>query len=349
MSFFHKLFKGLTDDKPKDNSGKDSSKGSATPYYGTVRPDPNFNASRDGAALKEAIETKGVDENAITEILARRTNAQRQEIKAAFQQDSGKDLVKTLNSVLKSHYKNVALALLMTPAQYDAHELKQALKGLGTKEKVLNEILGTRSNQEIQLLKTAYKDAYGKELEHDIRGDTSGHYQTALLALSKGIRKEDRDIDDGLAKSEAKALFEAGEKRLGTVSSVFIDVLTSRGDAQLCKIFKAYDKFGTEGFAQAVKQELSGDTEDCLMTLVKAAWNKPAYFAERMHLAMKGMLDDHDTMIRIIVSRSEVDLQKIIQEYKRMYGKVLQQDVLAETKGDYQKILLVLCGDQTGV
>lgn len=42
----------------------------------------------------------------------------------------------------------------------------------------------------------------------------------------------------------------------------------------------------------------------------------------------QGMLDDHDTMIRIIVSRSEVDLQKIIQEYKRMYGKVLQQDVL---------------------
>lgn len=32
----------------------------------------------------------GVDENGITEILARRTNAQRQEIKAAFQQDTGK-------------------------------------------------------------------------------------------------------------------------------------------------------------------------------------------------------------------------------------------------------------------
>lgn len=42
-----------------EQQGKDSSKGSATPYYGTVRPDPNFNASRDAAALKEAIETKG--------------------------------------------------------------------------------------------------------------------------------------------------------------------------------------------------------------------------------------------------------------------------------------------------
>ncbi|MCJ8748478.1 hypothetical protein PDJAM_G00165270 [Pangasius djambal] len=329
--------------------GNDSSKGSATPYYGTVRPDPNFNASRDAVALQKAIETKGVDENAITEILARRTNAQRQEIKAAFQQDTGKELVKTLNSVLKSHYKHVVLALLMTPAQYNAHEIRQAMKGLGTKEKVLNEILGTRSNQEISLLKTAFKDEYGEELEHDIQGDTQGNFQKALLALCKGTRTEDSDIDDGLAKSTAKSLFEAGEERLGTVSSVFIDVLTSRGDAQLCKIFKQYEKFGTQGFAQAVKHELSGDTEDCLMTLVKAAWNKPAYFAERMQLAMKGIGADHNTVTRIIVSRSEVDLQKVLQEYKRMYGKTLQQDILAETKGDHEKILLVLCGDQTGV
>ncbi|KAK3508673.1 hypothetical protein QTP70_003315 [Hemibagrus guttatus] len=349
MSFFQKLFKGLVDDKPSDNSGKDSSKGSATPYYGTVRPDPNFNASRDAAALQKAIETKGVDENAITEILARRTNAQRQEIKVAFQQETGKDLVRTLDSVLKSHYKHAALALLRTPAQHDAHELKQALKGLGTKENVLNEILGTRSNQEIRLLKTAFKDAFGEELEHDIQGDTHGTFQTALLALCKATRNEDRDIDDGLAKSAAKSLFEAGEKRFGTVSSVFIDILTSRGDAQLCKIFKQYEKLSTKGFAQVLMSELSGDTEDCLMTLVKAAWNKPAYFAERLHLAMKGLGADCGTLIRIIVSRSEVDLQKILQEYKRMYGKPLQQDILAETKGDHEKILLVLCGEQTGV
>ncbi|KAI5089167.1 annexin A1c, partial [Silurus meridionalis] len=317
-----------------------------TPYYGTVRPDPNFNASRDAAALQKAIETKGVDENAITEILARRTNAQRQEIKAAFQQDTGKDLVKALSSVLKSNYEHVALALLMTPAQYDAHELRHAMKGLGTKEKALNEILGTRSNQEIAKLKTAFKDAYGEELEHDIRGDISGHFETALLALCKGTRNEDRDLDDGLAKSEAKSLYEAGEKKLGTVDSVFIHILTSRGDAQLCKIFKQYEKLSSEGFAKVLMHELSGDLEDCLLTLVKAAWNKPAYFAERLHLAMKGLGADHNTLIRIVVSRSEVDLQKILQEYKRMYGKTLQQDILAETKGDYEKILLVLCGDQ---
>uniref|UniRef100_A0A8B9JPY9 Annexin n=1 Tax=Astyanax mexicanus TaxID=7994 RepID=A0A8B9JPY9_ASTMX len=273
----------------------------------------------------------GVDENAITEILARRTNAQRQEIKAAYQKDTGKDLPKALKSALRSSYEDVVLALLMTPAQFDAHELRHAMKGLGTKEKTLCEILGTRSNQEIRLIKAAFKE--GKCMDTSV---------TSFLTI---CRSEDPNIDDGLAKSDAKALFEAGEKKLGTVSSVFIDILTSRSEAQLCKIFKQYEKIGTQGLNTVVEDELHGSLEECLMTLVKAAWNKPAYFAERLHLAMKGAGTNCNTLSRIIVSRSEKDLQKIKQEYKRMYGKTLQEAILAETKGDYEKVLLLLCGE----
>uniref|UniRef100_A0A4W4G278 Annexin n=1 Tax=Electrophorus electricus TaxID=8005 RepID=A0A4W4G278_ELEEL len=307
--------------------GKAPSKGSTPPYYGTITPDPNFSASRDAAALQRAIEAKGVDESAITEILARRTNAQRQQIKAAYENDTGKDLVKTLKSVLKSHYEDTVVALLMNPAQYDAYELRQAMKGLGTNEKVLNEILGTRSNHEIRLLKTAFKEAYGAELEHNIKGDTSGHYETALLALSK-------------------ALYEAGEKKIGTVYSVFIDILTSRSEAQLCKIFKQYDKLGTQGFPKALEHEMKGDVEDCLMTLGKClCCNSNMVLFECDALTLQGAWANCNTLTRILVSRSEVDLKKILQEYKRMYGKTLQEDINVETKGDYVKILLALCGD----
>lgn len=34
-------------------------------------------------------------------------------------------------------------------------------------------------------------------------------------------------------------------------------------------VFKQYEKFSTKGFAEAVEGELSGDAEDCLMTLGK--------------------------------------------------------------------------------
>ncbi|XP_026103707.1 proprotein convertase subtilisin/kexin type 5-like [Carassius auratus] len=66
----------------------------------------------------------------------------------------------------------------------------------------------------------------------------------------------------------------------------------------------------------------------CVSRAVKSAWNKPALFAEKLYLAMKGLGTDTDTLTRIIVSRSEIDLLKIIQEYKRMYGKTLQEAIL---------------------
>uniref|UniRef100_A0A667XT72 Annexin n=1 Tax=Myripristis murdjan TaxID=586833 RepID=A0A667XT72_9TELE len=92
-------------------------------YYGTVTPYPNFCARSDAAALEKAIETKGVDEDVIISILVDRSNEQRQKIKAAYEESTGKPLADALKSALRSHLEDVALALLMTPAQFDAHEL----------------------------------------------------------------------------------------------------------------------------------------------------------------------------------------------------------------------------------
>lgn len=89
------------------------------------------------------------------------------------------------------------------PAQYDAHQLHKAMsvsimlllffnfknfQGLGTKEHVLIEILTSRTNAQIIELKQAYKQLYGKELEDDIKGDTSGHLERLLVSLSQGGR-----------------------------------------------------------------------------------------------------------------------------------------------------------------
>uniref|UniRef100_A0A673KXC0 Annexin n=1 Tax=Sinocyclocheilus rhinocerous TaxID=307959 RepID=A0A673KXC0_9TELE len=238
MAFFKKLFEQQNDDKGFKPAPFE------TGYFGTVKADPNFNAQNDAAKLKKAIETKGVDEATVVEVIAKRSNAQRQQIKAAYQQSAGKVSISTSFNIFFKY----------------------------------------------------------------------------------------------------SALFEAGENRIGTVCSVLIDILTNRSEAQLCKILQYYGQFSKDGLAKDLEGELSGNFEDCLMTLVKGAWNKHAYFAERLKLAMKGLGTDTDTLTRIIVSRSEIDLLKIMQEYKRMYGKSLQEDLLKETKGDYEKIMLALCG-----
>uniref|UniRef100_A0A3B1JMI1 Annexin n=1 Tax=Astyanax mexicanus TaxID=7994 RepID=A0A3B1JMI1_ASTMX len=286
----------------------------------------------------------GVDEATIIEVLAKKSNEQRQQIKAAYQQSTGKPLDAALKTALQGELEDVVLALLKTPAQYDAQLLKGAMKGLGTDEDTLIEILASRSNREIREIKRAYKDEFKKDLEADIKSDTGGDFRNALLALAKGERNEDRNVSEDQADRDARALYEAGEKRKGTDCAVFIDILTNRSAPQLRKVFEQYSKYSKVDVAKAIDLELKGDIENCLIAVVKCAGSKPAYFAEKLNLAMKGSGYRGKVLTRILVSRSEVDLVQIKQEYKKKYGKTLYKDILDDTKGDYEKILLALVG-----
>uniref|UniRef100_A0AAY5KE46 Annexin n=1 Tax=Esox lucius TaxID=8010 RepID=A0AAY5KE46_ESOLU len=267
---------------------------------GTVTPDPHFSAVGDTGILDKAIKAKGVDENTIIDVLAKRSNAQRQQIKASYEKSSGKPLDAALKSALKGELEDVVLALLRTPAQYDAQQLRLAMKGLGTDEDTLIEILASRTNKEIREIKVAYKEEYKKELEDEIKSDTSGDFRTALLSLCKANRSEDTTVNLELADSDARTLYEAGEKRKGTDCSVFIDILTTRSAPQLRQTFESF--------------------------------NVPLPLTK--------------VLTRVMVSRSEVDLAWIKQEYKNKFGKTLYQDILDDTQGDYEKILLALCGSE---
>ncbi|KAG8455253.1 hypothetical protein GDO86_001449 [Hymenochirus boettgeri] len=310
-----------------------------------LKANPGFNGSADAANLDKAIKAKGVDEGTIIDILTKRTNAERQNIRSAYQQLTGKSLDVALEKALKGRLEDVVLSLLKTPAQFDAHELKGAIKGLGTDEDCLIEILASRNNHEIREINKVYREEFKADLSKDITGDTSGDFRKTLLVLAKGERNEDARVNDEQADNDARALYEAGEKRKGTDVSTFIDILTTKSFPHLQKVFQRYARYSKNDLNKAIDLEMKGDLEKCLMSIVKCASSKPAYFAERLFLAMKGSGTRHKDLIRVLVSRSEIDLQEVKTSFKRMYGKSLRQAVLDEKlKGDYETIVVALCG-----
>ena len=69
---------------------------------------------------------------------------------------------------------------------------------------------------------------HGKKLEESIISETSGNLKRLLVALLQANRPEGNTIDRRKARNDAKALFEAGEKKFGTDESRFNVILCSR-------------------------------------------------------------------------------------------------------------------------
>nr|XP_020489347.1 annexin A13-like [Labrus bergylta] len=80
-----------------------------------------------------------------------------------------------------------------------------------------------------------------------------------------------------------------------------------------------------------------------LLSSVRVAKNPQLYFARRLNKAMKGAGTDDDTLIRIIVCRSEFDLETIKEMYLEKYDVSLKDALKDECSGDYKRLLLAIC------
>uniref|UniRef100_A0A8C0VZR3 Annexin n=1 Tax=Castor canadensis TaxID=51338 RepID=A0A8C0VZR3_CASCN len=411
-------------------------------YRGSIRDFPDFDPSQDAEALYTAMKGFGSDKEAILELITSRSNRQRQEITQSYKSLYGKDLIADLKYELTGKFERLIVGLMRPLAYCDAKEIKDAISGIGTDEKCLIEILASRTNEQIHQLVAAYKDAYERDLESDILGDTSGHFQKMLVVLLQGTREKDDVVSEDLVQQDVQDLYEAGELKWGTDEAQFIYILGNRSKQHLrlgmfqkktygclpgvvpripfhwwhrrapsaptqrlalilldsglhsssiingitqpstevpvppscwrvrssesllqkfllllCviwalgylvslsdSVFDEYLKTTGKPIEASIRGELSGDFEKLMLAVVKCIRSTPEYFAERLFKSMKGLGTRDNTLIRIMVSRSELDMLDIREIFRTKYEKSLYSMIKNDTSGEYKKALLKLCG-----
>ncbi|XP_008421281.1 annexin A2 isoform X1 [Poecilia reticulata] len=295
---------------------------------GTIRPFPNFHPDRDAADIQAALERK--DAAALVRILTNRSNAQRRAVAQSFQDETKQDLSGALKKVLSGELEELLLQLLMLPEQLEAQRLKAAMAGLGTDEETLLEILCSRSRKTLQEVAAVYRQMYNKDLEKELKAETSGDFARLVVALlNKAVTAGSvrRDVQ-ALAASLSGKKAEAGP---------WINILTSRDSDHLDKVLMELELETGQTVGQLVEKRFSGDFRLGLRVLVQCIQNPEVYLAQRL-LTMKTSL-----VQGIMVSHSEEDLLRIRAAFLRLSGSSLYSTLQKHFKGEQLLALQAVC------
>ena len=303
----------------------------------------NFDPADDARQLHAILtgKTKGGDDTLI-KIITSKTNDERQKIKEEYKSAFNADLVKDLQKAYSSNFEDVLVGLFTVPLDYDCYHIRKAVKGLGTDEKALIEILTTRESDHIEEMKKRYKEMYpGRDMVADIKDDTSGHFWQVLKGLLEAKRGKNTVPDNKECESCAKKLHAAFETR-NNHTEIFTEILTTKSKEEIREIGKIYNTISKNGLINDIQKLFGSDTRNALLGIIYGILSPPEYFAKLIYESIKGLGTKNSTLIRVLITRDEIDMPQIKQYYKQLYNKDMVEDIKGDTSGNYQKILVEL-------
>lgn len=239
-----------------------------------------------------------------------------------------------------ARFKSLTFQWAMHPWERDARWVHQAIHK-GHSPTILVEIACTRSAAELLGARKAYHALFHHSLEEEVAYSISGSHGNFLVRLVSSYRYEGPHVDEETAKSEAKALHNAIQKEASEnliVNEEVVRIITTRSKPHLRATFKFYKEL----FGKSIEEDL-GD-KPYIIDAVQSINSAPVYFSKVIEKALKDGADNYskEALSRVILSRSDADMEEIKEVYLKRYGTKLEDVLRKSTHGVYMDALLSL-------
>lgn len=293
--------------------------------------------------LHAAMKQLGTSEDKLIDVLTTCTNKQIQGIRSAYKKAYGSDLVEEIEKETSVNFKRTLVGLTEERFEYRARLLREAKRALGFKNRRFIDILAPLDAKDIAKVKAEYKKRYDRDLEEDVESCSFGNTDKTLVAILNEGRPSDNDVDQELAKKEAKILYEAGQGQWGTETYEFRTIFCTRSWAQLKATLMEYNKQreGTD-IETALQEELSGNAEKLYLAIARRALDEERYYANILKDCTAGFGTDDNRLIYTLILQCEDNLSDIKKKYEQLYRNTLAVDVDDDTSGDYRKALMAI-------
>ncbi|KAE9308056.1 hypothetical protein PF001_g11333, partial [Phytophthora fragariae] len=300
-----------------------------------------FSADIDAAAqeIQRVCTGAASDEAALASLLLSKTAEQRYLIWWRYRILYKQSLTVWVKST--SEY-GVLLKMLASPLEHVETEiLRKATKGLGTTEEWIYPVVMARSNAEIALLKKTFQEKYGDDLVKVLSGELSGDLKKVILTAMRGeVAEFNASIHTSAkAAADADALYKAGEGRMGTDETTFINILVLSPAEHVRSINTAYAAKYKTDVAGAIKTEFSGDARRALLFLVRSVLEPVDLLAELFETTLQSASKNAYGLSAWVVRYYRL-LVRIRIVYMRLYRQELRTRIQSVVSGEYCQLLL---------
>lgn len=130
---------------------------------------------------------KGTDEEVFNRIFATSSAEEIKTIAQFYHKLTGKTILQAIDSEFSGNIKKALRAVVysqLSPHEFYAERLNDAMKGAGTKDKQLIRIIIARDEIDMPQIKSYYKQLYKKDLIDAIKSETSGDYKRIMVELA---------------------------------------------------------------------------------------------------------------------------------------------------------------------
>eukprot|EP00057_Strongylocentrotus_purpuratus_P033168 XP_790431.3 PREDICTED: DNA ligase 1 [Strongylocentrotus purpuratus] len=117
------------------------------------------------------------------------------------------------------------------------------------------------------------------------------------------------------------------------------ELLQSSSLLHFREVLLQYAELSDSSLAKELGKSLFGDFKDAMLCLVRCMNSNTQFLADRIHASLTGEADDM-TLIRIIITRSELDLPYIRRSYKKKYKQTLMEAIEQKCQASFKTALV---------
>ena len=286
----------------------------------------------------DALFENPIDENTLIDVLTSTTNEERQYIRGLYKQSYNNPIQNDIKSQLKDRLRQMAIDLFDTPYEYDARELHTALNSLTNDDNVIIEIFASRPSGYLEIVDTAYNNFFKISLKDEIKKHTSEEFAEYLIALMEVERPMEQTISGNDAYEYAEELKNGELANIGTDVEKFKTVFVEKSREDLILISRAYYEKTQKNLYEAIEAEVPGKNRRLIKAILFAVITPAQWFARKISKVVQES-GDYNTIRRVLISRSEIDMYAIRDYYYMETNNELRTDILDENEDAYGQIL----------